>query len=349
MKLRDPVLCILIISAMAVVFFFLFPHPEASAQVRKGESASQSWLLNSSAANVMGRVITHSEVMKVIPIIKKEYPAANGSDLFWIARMLLGRKALLAETAKLYAQDITDEEIIANCAQRFGKEKKEIKDNLDYFKDEYLIDLYKSGRMGLTNRLKGVSPDFAEYIHVTPKEIRSAFHRLITTQPLEKNIRLAQFLFPRASFSNEDGLYETVEKCEENLIGAPKNPDELKALSENLTGCIYRILEGKEDKWLPEIREFIRKGNPGEAGRPIVLEKAILVIYMIERVEEPLPEFEECQYQLSTQLKNNKIRLTEDMILWELIGKADFTPADLYIPDMPENSGGSKIPLEREP
>jgi len=291
-------------------------------------------LTNKPAAIVLGRVITEHEVNLIVKQLKKSYPDEVEKNLYWHARRIKASQALLAETAKLHGKGITDKEVIQYYSSMDKISETDVKEDLKYFRESYLVDLYKRCRMGISNRLR-VNSDYAPYIRVTPEEMISYYNNTILKAPKEPaKIKLAQYLFPYNTFISKDLLKRFTDECRKRLSKSPKSEKELEGLAKLWEGCIYIPLEidvnSKSVK--PEIMSFARDAKIGDVSQPIDLGLGTAIVFIIDREEIKIPTFDECQKQIYRKIMTAKENYVTERLIMELIEKADYSPYDLFFP-----------------
>lgn len=283
------------------------------------------------AAVVMGQAIPHSEVEAMAARLREQNPDESEANLYWYARRGIAERILLIETAKLYAEDVSEEEVRRYYSYAYEIEEKEMEEDFENFQEQYLIRLYLDCRMGLSERLKGVSPDFADFIRVTPEEIKSAFRQYKATVTADPQIKVAQFLFPKAAFSRAGELDSSLQQCLEALKDQPPDQTKLEALAARWPGCLFLV---KEAASLQEkIARFAREAKQGDVSEPIELEKGVVIAYLLQRKETVPLNFDAYQEQYMQTLKMRKMNRVQQFIMDELIQQADYYPEDLFKPN----------------
>ncbi|MHC4944718.1 MAG: hypothetical protein ACYTG7_17005 [Planctomycetota bacterium] len=314
---------------LATWIFSPCPAQEGDVPQPADEQQPMREALDRTVAVVMGKAISHSEVVKSGEVLRKQNPKADEAAVYWHARKFLAQRLLLLETAKLYGGDITSEEVIRFYTYTTELEEKELEENIKEFHDQYLITTYLRCRMGLSERLQGVSPDYADFIRVTPQELKSAYRHYKTTMSMEPIIEVAQFLFPMAAFPNPVELDEAAKQCASQLKGHPADRPKLEELANQWPGCIFLA---KEAASLQEsIAAFAARSEVGEVSNPIVLEKGKVVAFVLKRQEPEVLSFTVYQQKFTDQHREQKMQLVQQFIIDELIQQADYYPDDLFV------------------
>lgn len=297
------------------------------------EPAPPTQSLDRAAAVIMGQAIPHSEVQKLADALKEKNPDESEANLYWFARRSLAERTLLIETAKIYSADISREEVIRFFKYVYEIEEKDVEDGFEEFRDQYLIRTYLDCRMGLSERLKGVSPDFADFIRVTPGDIKEAYREYKETTSTEPKIEVAQFLFPKAAFSQPAQLEDVLNQCREALKNHPADQEKLKALAARWPDCIFLVNDASalQDK----IEQFALAAETGRFSAPIDLEKGVVVAYVLNREEVKLLDFKAYQAEHMQTLKMRKRNMVQQFIIDSLIQQADYSPKDLFKPASP--------------
>ncbi len=307
---------------------------QKAVSIEEDEPAQPGSAAIKTEAIVSGRVITFDKIDREFSRLKKSFPDEDEQLLLWYARRSVATRALLAESAKHFAANITDEMIIQYWAEVLRIEEREIVDNLDEFRDDFLISHYLNGRMGKTQPLPGLSPDYADLIRVTPKELRQYYrYKYKSDEKHPATIRVAQYIFPRSAFLGEDLLNSAVQECAALLKEPPEEEEALKSIAGNWKGVVFRtveILEEGPSSLRAELIRFARSGKAGEVSPPINMENTVVVQFVIERIEVKIPTFDACQSVLLKELQRRKENRVQDAIVRELIVTADFYPRDLF-------------------
>jgi len=76
------------------------------------------------AACVMGRIITIYEVENRVVMVKEKFPDEPQDILFHHIRAQIAERILIIETAKKYAMDVTDDDVVRFYTDREIDEKK---------------------------------------------------------------------------------------------------------------------------------------------------------------------------------------------------------------------------------
>lgn len=332
-------ICLAILSVLAC--------PLSVAQEKDEAELVAPRISNHPAAIVMGRVITHGEIEKVLPSFMEQNPDVHPDLLYWKIRQQLGLRALLVETAKLYMTNLTDEYIVRYFTIIRELDEKVVKENIKELREELLIRQYIQARMGIVD-VEGVSPDYANFMKPTPQELKSYYNQKYkTNEPRPTRIRLAQFLFPKASFHDPERLKLAVDQCRKILSDPSARPKNLGNLSGNWEGCTYLTNEidlGGETSLRKEIMDFVKIAEKGDVSHPIDLESGFVVAFIKERFQESIPTFAECQQELHDDLIFRKENFVRERILLELIERADYWPPDLFVPHAPEEAVAGKNP-----
>jgi hypothetical protein len=320
--------------SLLLALFYLWTVPPASAQEAKIEQPArtaqpQREALDRTVAVVMGKAISQSEVEKSAERLRQQNPKADDASILWHARKFLAQRLLLLETAKLYGGEITNDEVIRFYTYTTEIEGKELEDNIEEFHNQYLVTTYLRCRMGLSERLKGVSPDFADFIRVTPQELKSAYRQYKDNLSKEPIIEVAQFLFPRAAFAGSTELAEAAKQCAAQLKGHAADREKLEELADQWPGCIFLV---KEAASLQErIAAFASAGEVGDVSRPIDLEKGKVVAFVLNRQEPEVLNFTDYQQKFTEMHREQKMQLVQQFIIDELIQQADYYPEDLFV------------------
>ncbi|MFH1998402.1 MAG: peptidylprolyl isomerase [Planctomycetota bacterium] len=304
-------------------------EPEKSPVEKAAEPSTRKAASNQTAAVVMGKAIASSEVEKTTELLKKRNPAASDELLFWEARKDMAVRTLIAETARLFAEDVKDDEVIRYHKLVYEDEESDIVDDIDDRRNEYLIELYLEGRLGRSQRLKGVSPDYAEFIRVTPEELRTAFRQynamVLEAEPV---VKVAQFLFPPSAQSDGAALMQEVKACREKLKAIEPDETELRTLAESYKGCLFKIQD--PSSLHKNFQEFAKSGNVGDVSAPFPLGKGAVVYYILAREEIEELTFDQFQDKYMNSLIRNKIIAAKEAIIHSLILEADYYPLDLF-------------------
>jgi hypothetical protein len=261
----------------------------------------------------------------------QQAPNITEANLFWLARREVAHRAVLVETAKLYIEDLRDEEVVMYWTSVAELPDQQVMENLKQFREDYLLRQYLDGRMGLANRLKGVSPDMADFIRVTPQEMKDAYQHYRSEPLAEPKIEVAQFLFPDSKFEGSDAMREKIfSDCMEKLKGHDLDREKLEALAAEWPGCLFVV--SSHDSLQPMTAEFARSAKEGEVSKPIKLATGVVVAFILKRVEETKMEFEQFQDKYMRELRYRKVDWVTRYILDELVQQADYFPSDLFRP-----------------
>lgn len=290
---------------------------------------------NRTVAVVMGRAISSGEVEKRMEGMREQVmqqaPNITEANLFWLARREVAHRAVLVETAKLYIEDLRDEEVVMYWTTVAELPDQQVMENLKQFREDYLLRQYLDGRMGLANRLRGVSPDMADFIRVTPQEMKDAYQHYQTEPLAEPRIEVAQFLFPDSKFEGSDAMREKIfSDCMEKLKGHDLDREKLEALAAEWPGCLFVV--SPHDSLQPMTAEFARSAKEGEVSKPIKLATGVVVAFILKRVEETKVDFEQFQERYMRELRYRKVDWVTRYILDELVQQADYFPSDLFRP-----------------
>ena len=250
---------------------------------------------------------------------------------------------VLVETAKLYVENLRDEEVVMYWTSVAELPDQQVMENLKQFREDYLLRQYLDGRMGLSNRLKGVSPDMADFIRVTPQEMKDAYQHYQTEPLAEPQIEVAQYLFPDSRFAGSETMREQIfSECMDKLKGHAPERDKLEALAGDWPGCLF-VVSGHESLQ-PEIADFARAAKQGEVSKTIKLQKGVVVAYLLKRVEETKVDFEQFQKKYMRELRYRKVDWVTRYILDELVQQAYYFPADLFRPPESQQQDRLKAP-----
>jgi len=298
------------------------------------------------AACVRGRIITAMDVKREAERLKKLAPEASRKALLWQARSMLAERILLAETAKSFAKDVTDEEVRRFFTRR-GESLENINKNLDAFKESYIIELYFAARFGWTDRLPGVDPDMASYIRVTPGDIRSDYRNNLDKFTVKGRTRFLWFLFPASAFADPGERLDAARSCRKLLERPDANP---KEIASRWPGCILKegeVASGEKKKFHASLMDFVTKGKKGAVSPVIELEGGLIVARIVEKTRDVTRSFEDVQEQVSRELKNYKERNARRIIVEDLARREKlFWPPDLFNPAAGEKKNKSPIPAE---
>lgn len=311
------------------------PPAELRSPVRKTE------------AIVLGRVISLKEIEKEYEALRAEFPEEKENLLFWSARRRLGIRALLAETGKRFFPEVTDAQIVQYWAAQLEKEEKTIAAELETFRDDFFISRYLDSRMGLVQSPPGLAPDYADFVRVTPEEVRRAYAR--TYRPGEKRpavIRVAQFLFPDSAYAGRDPQNEAVERLRAALADRPGGTETeafLRDRAKRLGGVRFRMVEVPEEGESPLLEpllRFARTAAPGTVSSPLRAGSQVVVQYVVERKETKIPPFDAVQDKITRDLQRKKRLIAQEAIVRELIMHADYYPSDLFFPSRGAGEAG---------
>jgi hypothetical protein len=241
---------------------------------------------------------------------------------------------LLVETAKLYIENLTDDEVLQYFTSISDIPDQQIMEDLKRYREMYLSRLYVEGRMGRSNRLRGVSPDMADFIRVTPQEMKDAYQHYKSEPLAEPKIEVAQFLFPDSKFAGSEAMREKIfAECREKLKGHPLDREKLEALAGAWPGCL--LVVSPHDSLQPRTQAFARAAKEGDVSPPIKLASGVVVAFILKRQDEIKVDFETFQEKYMTELRGRKVNWVYQVILEELIQSADYFPADLFRPPEP--------------
>lgn len=296
------------------------------------------------AACVLGRIITVNEIRAKAAEIRKVNPDRSEVLIAWRARRELARRLLLLETAKRHGSEITNDEVINHYAQNVELDPELVKQNINEFRDEFMIFLYQRCRMGLDSGMKNVVPDMAAHLRITPEEMRSYFrnHPEVFTQG--KRVVLERFRFPWGLKGRT-----AAEEFRKLLEQPGVNPEEAAG---KIEGCRYseQEYEGRKYKDLSEqILKFVVKGKIGSVSQIIETEfpQPTHNLFRIkEKREERTLAFHEVREELAKVLQDNRILLIKILIVDDLVAKEwrSCWPADLFNlnPTVVQAPGGSE-------
>jgi len=319
-------------------------------------------LANQPVAIVLGRAIAYYEIDRIVKNVRGGVPKAELPELdIWekslvydlkntlqetsdpaLFRLVLRNKAewyLLVETARRYISELRDKDILRQLIENDpGKKEEEFIESIDYYREFFLVMLFQNAKMGIGQTIDGITPTYADFIRVPPKEVRASYKKLKAAFEPAASKRIAKFTFPGSNFKNSNVLKQALEECLGELQqDAGLSEKELGDLSKKLDGCSFDVLDIPEKgntNQPPVIAEFARSGAVGDVSSPITLSGGgaviFVVLYVMDRIEERIPEFAECRDNIRRSLIANKREIVHRLLIKELIQTSDFSPPDLF-------------------
>ena len=134
----------------AIGVSLLNPYPDAAGSLPTGYQEKQASLpqgqdekseneapsakgTNKTVAVVMGQAIVSGDVDKLIPVwkerVKGSTSAVSEDNIYWLARRDLAQRVLLVETAKIYAEDVKEDEVIRYWSNFPDLDEKKIRED----------------------------------------------------------------------------------------------------------------------------------------------------------------------------------------------------------------------------
>jgi len=266
---------------------------------------------------VRGRIITVFELERKTEQLRAFFPDKSLDSVRWDARVRLADRILLVETARRYAKGLRDEDVRRFYTSR-DIEPTEVDDNFDIYKEDLLIDFYFAARLGFSDSLKGVQPDLAPFVRVTPEDIRSYYRNHVDEFTIAENLIVEWILFPKAVFSDHRELTEVSATCRE-LMGEAGN--DLQEIEARWPGCLTKreeIPDLNKKSFTPALMEFIRSGRTGDVSAVIPLQNGLIMARIVEKIEGRTLPFDEVQTRIARVLRRAKREQARRSIVAEL-------------------------------